>query len=111
MMFDHVFYRNKHKRVKAVFGCIMFLLIITKSNLLTKNNILKSSSEIFTYEDIDVCNLLHTSHIHNAFAFFVPSKFEYRNKDSFFKLLLLLSGDISLNLEPSYMNQASGNNE
>ena len=43
--------------------------------------------------------------------FFVPSKFEYRNKDAFFKLLLLLSGDISLNLEPSYMNQTSGNNE
>ena len=34
-----------------------------------------------------------------------------RNKDSFFNLLLLLSGDISLNPGPSHMNQTSGNNE
>ena len=47
------------------------------------------------------CNLLHTSHIHNAFVFFMLTKFKYRNKDSFFKLLLLLPGDISLNPWPS----------
>ena len=72
-------------------------------------DILKSTTEIFTYEYIDVCNLLHTSHIHNAFVFF--AKFKYRNKDSFFILLLLLFGDISLNLGPSHINQASDNNK
>ena len=87
------------------------MLTITKPNLLTKNDILKSTSEIFTYESIDACNLLHTSHIHNAFVFFALSKFKYRNKDSFFKLLLLLSGDISLNPGPSHINQTSDNNE
>ena len=66
---------------------------------------------MFTYESIDACNLLHTSHIHNAFVFFALSKFKYRNKDSFFKLLLLLSGDISLNPGPSHVNQTSYNNE
>ena len=110
IMFARVFLRNKHKRVKAFFGCIIFLLTITKPNLLTKNDILKSTSEIFTYESIDACNLLHTSHIHNAFVFFALSKFKYRNKDSFFKLLLLLSGDISLNPDPSHINQTSDNN-
>ena len=64
---------------------------------------------MFTYESIDACNLLHTSHIHNAFVFAL-SKFKYRNKGSF-KLLLLLSGDISLNPGPSHINQASDNNE
>ena len=103
IMFAHVFLRNKHKRVKALFGCIIFLL--------TNNDILKSTSEIFTYESIDACNLLHTSHIHNAFVFFALSKFKYRNKDSFFKLLLLLSGDISLNPGPFHINQTSDNNE
>ena len=58
-----------------------------------------------------LCNLLHTSHIYNAFVFFVLSKFKYRNKDSFFKLLLLLSDDISLNPGPSHINQTSDNNE
>ena len=111
IMFARLFLRNKHKRVKAFFGCIIFLLTITKPNLLTKNDILKSTSEIFTYESIDACNLLHTSHIHNAFVFFALSKFKYRNKDSFFKLLLLLSGDISLNPGPSHIKQTSDNNE
>ena len=63
-MFVHMFLRNKHKRVKAFFGCIIFLLSITKANLLTKHDIPKSTSEILTYESIDACNLLNTSHIH-----------------------------------------------
>ena len=110
-MFARVFLRNKYKRVIAFFGCIIFLLTITKPNLLTKNDTLKSTSETVTYESIDACNLLHTSHIHNAFVFFALSKFKYRNKDSFFKLLLLLSGDINQTLWPSHINQTSGNNE
>ena len=85
IMFAHVFLRNKHKRVKAFSRCIIFLLTKTKPNLLTKNDILNSTSESLTYECIDACDLLHTSHIHNAFVFFALSKFKYRNKDSFFK--------------------------
>ena len=56
-------------------------------------------------------NFLNTSHIHNAFVLFALSKFKCRNKDSFFKLLLLLSVDISLNPGPSHINQTSDNNE
>ena len=70
-----------------------------------------SQPAIFTYESIDACNIPYTSHIHNALIFFTLSKFKYRNKDSFFKLLLLLLGDISLNPGPSNINQSSGNNE
>ena len=84
---------------------------MTKPNLLTKNDILKSTSKIFTYESTDACNLLQTSHIHNGFVFFVLSKFKNRNKDSFMKLLLLHSGDISLNPGPSHINQTSDNND
>ena len=90
-----VFLRNKHKRVKAFFACIMFLLGITNPNLLTKNDILKPICEIFTCESIDACNLLHKSHFHNNFGIFALSKFKYRNKDSFLKLLLLRSGDVN----------------
>ena len=80
IMFVHVLFRNKHKGIKAFFGCIIFLLTITKQNLLTKIDILKSASEIFTYGFIDACNLFHTSHIHNAFIFFALSIFKYRIK-------------------------------
>ena len=86
------------------------MLTITIPNLLTKNDILKSTSAIFTCESIDACNLFHTSHIHNVFVFFALSKFKYRNKDSS-KLLLLLSGDISLSPGSSHINQTSDNNE
>ena len=106
-MFARVFHSNKYKKVKAFFGCIIILLSITKSNLLTKSYILKSTNKIFTCESIDACNLLHTSHLHDGFAFFTLSKFKYRNKD----FLLLLSDVISLNPGSSHMNQPSGNNE
>ena len=45
IMFARVFLRSKHKRVKTIFGCIIFLL--------PKNDIIKSATEIFTYESID----------------------------------------------------------
>ena len=111
-MFARVFLRNKHKRIKSFFGCIIFLLSIKEPNLLTKHDIFKSTSELFTEKSIDVYNLLHRSHVilHNAFMFFALSKFKYKNKDSFLKLLLI-SGVITLNPGPSHINQTSGNNE
>ena len=78
-------------------------------SIFTDHNKIKSTSGIFTYESIDACNLLRTSHIHNAFVFFALSKFKYGNKDSFFELLLLLLGDISLNPGPSHIKQTLGN--
>ena len=66
-MFARVFHSNKYKKVKAFFGCIIILLSITKSNLLTKSYILKSTNKIFTCESIDACNLLHASHLHDGF--------------------------------------------
>ena len=73
-MFARVFLRKKYKRVKAFFECIIFLFSIIKPNLLTKNDILKLTSEIFTYEYIDACNLLNTCYIYNGFVFFCPIK-------------------------------------
>ena len=49
IMFVPAFLRNKHKRVNAYFRCIIFLLTITKPNLLIKNDIHKSTSEIHTH--------------------------------------------------------------
>ena len=68
ILFAHVFLRNKHKRVKAFFGCIMFLLSITNANLLIKNNIRKSTREFFTYDSIDACNWLRASYFHDTFT-------------------------------------------
>ena len=104
--------RSKHKKVKAFFAFNIFLLSILfyspkHPDFLTKNDILKSTWEILTYESIDECNLLHTSHLHNTFACSPLSKCKYRKKDSFFKLLLLLFGNITLSPWPSDMDQPS----
>ena len=69
-----------------------------------------STCEIFTNESIDACNFFHISHL-NTFAFFALSKFNYRNKNSFFQLLLLLSGDICSNPGPPDIDQPSNNND
>ena len=46
---------------------------------------------IFTFES------LYTSHLHSQSVFLSVSQLLYRNSNSYYRLLLLLSGDISLN--------------
>ena len=83
IIFARVFLRGKHKTVKTFFVCIIFQLSITKPNLLTKNDILKLTCKIFTYESIDACSLLLTSHLHNVWHFF-----RYQNLSAELKTLL-----------------------
>ena len=49
--------------------------------------------------------------MHSEFVFFSISKLQYRNSNSYFSLLLLLSGDISLNPGPPHNNQLQPQNE
>ena len=58
----------------------MYHIFVKHPELLTKNDTLKSTCEISTYESIDACNLLH------------KTKFKYWNKNSFFKLSISLLG-------------------
>ena len=59
-MFSRVFLRNKHKRVKAFFGCIIFLFSLAKSNLLTKNDILKSTSKFLMNQNLLMHGISYT---------------------------------------------------
>ena len=102
IMSASVFLRNKYNRVKAFFGYIIFLLSITKSNLLTKHDILKSTSESFTYGSIDACNSLKTHLIFIMVSHLLLYQNVSRNKDYFFKLLLLLSGDRTFLYESTF---------
>ena len=49
--------------------------------------------------------------MHSDFAFFSISKLQYRNSNSYFNLLLLLSGDIRLNPGPLHNNQLQPQSE
>ena len=59
----------------------------------------------FTYESINTCGNVETPCLHSDVVFFSISKLQYRNSNSYFNLLLLLSGDISLNPGPPHNNQ------
>ena len=64
-----------------------------------------SQLHFFTYESINICDNVETSCFHSDLVFFSISKLQYRNSNSYFSLLLLLSGDISLNPGPPHNNQ------
>ena len=62
----------------------------------------------FTYESIKT---VETSCLHSDLVFFSISELQYGNSNSYFNLLLLLSGDISLNPGPPHNNQLQPQNE
>ena len=68
---------------------------------------MKTCSELhfFTNESIITCDNVETSCLNSDLVFFSISKLQYRNSNSYFNLLLLLSGDISLNPSPPHNNQ------
>ena len=54
---------------------------------------------------------METSCLHSGLVFFSISKLQYRNSNSYFSLLLLLSGDTSLNPGPLHNNQLQPQSE
>ena len=70
-----------------------------------------SQSHFFTYESINACENLETSCLYSDFVFSPISKLRQRNSNSYFNLLLLLSGDISSNPGPLCNNQLQTQNE
>ena len=57
------------------------------------------------------CNTVESSCFQFDLVFFSISKLQYRSSNSYFNLLLLLSGDISLNPGPLHNNQLQPQNE
>ena len=53
--------------------------------------------QFFTDDTIEITNEANTSHSQSELSIFAISKFRFKNDNSFCPLLLLLSGDISLN--------------
>ena len=64
-----------------------------------------SRSHFFTIELINKFESLYTSHLHSQSVFLSVSQLMYRNSNSYYQLLLLLSGDISLNPWPFHKLQ------
>ena len=59
-----------------------------------------SRRDFFTCESINICNGISQAYLKSSLNFFTLSKLRYKRNPSFFKHILLLSGDISLNPGP-----------
>ena len=70
-----------------------------------------SRLHFFTIELINKFESLYTSHLHSQSVFLSVSQLMYRNSNSYYRLLLLLSGDISLNPGPFHNLQPLDQNE
>ena len=65
----------------------------------------------FTIELINKFESLYTSHLHSQSIFLLVSQLMYCNSNSYYRLLLLLSGDISLNPGPFHNPQSLDHDE
>ena len=85
-------------RLKIILTGIAFLVFIIY-RFSKPHNKLKSclTFQFFTHGTIEITNKVNTSHSQSQLSIFAISKFRFQNENSFCPLLLLLSGDTSLN--------------
>ena len=90
--------RKNDPGLKIILTSIAFLVCILYRFSKTQNR-WKScvACQFFTHETIEITNEVNTSYFLSERTFFAISKFRFKNDNSFYPLLLLLSGDISLN--------------
>ena len=93
--------RKNDPRLKIFLTSIAFLVCILY-RFSKPHNKLKScfTFQFFTHDTIEITNEVNTSHSQGELSIFAISKFRFKNDNSFCPLLLLLSGDISLNPVP-----------
>ena len=93
--------RKNDPRLKIILSSIAFLVCILY-RFSKPHKRLKScfTCQFCTHDTIEITNEVNTSHSQSELSIFAISKFRFKNDNSFCPLLLLLSGDISLNPGP-----------
>ena len=116
LMFYYIFLKhNRELRIK-IFEFVILILVLNVIKYFNHSEVydgIKTCSQLhfFAYESVNTCDTVETSCLHSDFVFFSISKLQYRNSNSYFNLLLLLSGDISLNPGPLHNNQLQPQSE
>ena len=108
----------KQKCDKKVNFFLLFLMCMTFVFLKYKNssdffNDVRTCtrSEFFAFEFMNMCDDFQFLVIRMNSTFYSISKLKYRNLNSYFHLLILLSGDISLNPGPTHQHKLQCLNE
>ena len=92
--------RKNDPRLKIILASIAFLVCILYRFPKPQNRLKSSFTyQFFTHDIIEITNV-NTSYSQSELSIFAISKFRFKNDDSFCPLLLILSGDISLNPAP-----------
>ena len=102
----------KQKSDKKVKLFLLFLKCVTFLFLKNKNSSdcftdvrTCTRSEFFASEFMNICDDFQFSATRINSAFYSVSKLEYRSLNSYFHLLILLSGDVSLNPGPNHQHK------
>ena len=115
MFLFYVFF--KHKRdMRLSYVLIVFIFLQIHLDLPShQKEYLKikiyNKIQVFTVEFIHTCDDPFSSRFNNLCKFHLIPKLKRINNKSFLRILLLLSGDISLNPGPVYNNQSLRSNE
>ena len=117
LVFSSIFYHiilkhNRKLRIK-IFEFLILLSALNVMKYFNHSDGIKtcSQSHLFIYESISICDNEETSSVYSDLVFISISKLEYRNSNSYFNLLLLLSGDISLKPGPFHNDQLQPQSE
>ena len=116
LMFYHSFLKNNRELRIKIFTFLTLTSVLNVMKYFNHSEVydgMKICSQLhfFTYESINTCDNVETSCLHSDLVFFLISKLQYKNSNSYFNLLLLLSGDISLNPGPPHNNQLQPQSE
>ena len=116
LMFYHSFLKNTRELRVKIFTFLTLTSVLNFMKYFNHSEVydgikICSQLQFFTYESIITCDNIETSCLHSDLVFFLISKLQYKNSNSYFNLLLLLSGDISLNPGPPHNNQLPPQNE
>ena len=97
------------KNVKIFFlflMCMTFVFLKYKNSSDFFNDVRTCTrSEFFTFEFMNMCDNFQFLVTRMNSTFYSVSKLKYRNLNSYFHLLILLSGDISLNPGPTHQHK------
>ena len=110
LLFYYIFLKHNCELRTKIFEFVILILVLNVMKYFKHSDVYDginpcSQLRFFTYESVKTCNSVESSCFHSDLVFFSISKLQYGNSNSYFNLLLLLSGDIILNPSPLYNNQ------
>ena len=116
LMFYHFFLKQNRELKIKIFEFFILISVLNVMKYFNHSEVydginICSQLHFFTYESINTCDNVETSCLHSDLIFFSISKLQYRNFNSYFNLLLLFSGDISLNPGSPHNNQLQPQSE